>query len=511
MVGSGWKVLGGVTLLCAAAAACNNTSTGPQGSQTAPPGSGSPTAVASNPPGFCSGGGASIGVSGGTADCLTFAIVGDTRPAGINGTSSYPTAVITKIYQDLEGENPKPLFAVGTGDYMYASTTNPTAANTQIGYYWTARQGFSGQFFPTMGNHECTGGTSSNCGTGNTNGVTPNMQAFLNTFMQPLGQTKPYYSINVAATDGSWTAKFVFVAANAWDSTQASWLSSVLSQATTYTFVIRHEPTGTSGGPPGLSGSESIIGAHPITYRLTGHSHLYKNDPSHKQVINGLGGAPLTGSANYGYTIVQLRSDGALQFTTYDYQSHAVQDTFAIDANGNTVTGTVPTPTPSPTTTPGGANLVQNPGFESGMTSWTAAGVVTPTASTSQVHGGSDAALLGEANATHGATAPTGDSSITQQVSIPSGVAHAALSFWSRTATSDTIQYSWQEVDVKSASGTVLKQVFKECDNGQTWVQHTVDLSSYAGQTVVLYFNVHEDGYSSPSNMYVDDVSLTAQ
>jgi hypothetical protein len=34
-------------------------------------------------------------------------------------------------------------------------------------------------------------------------------------------------------------------------------------------------------------------------------------------------------------------------------------------------------------------------------------------------------------------------------------------------------------------------------------------LASYAGQTVVVFFNVHDDGYpSDPSSMLVDDVSV---
>ena len=39
------------------------------------------------------------------------------------------------------------------------------------------------------------------------------------------------------------SAKFVFVACNAWNSTQATWLDQQLAAATTYTFVVRHEGT----------------------------------------------------------------------------------------------------------------------------------------------------------------------------------------------------------------------------------------------------------------------------
>ena len=46
-----------------------------------------------------------------------------------------------------------------------------------------------------------------------------------------LGRRSPYYVENVQAADGSWTAKFVVVACNAWDSTQSSWLTTQLSDA----------------------------------------------------------------------------------------------------------------------------------------------------------------------------------------------------------------------------------------------------------------------------------------
>src|SRR5581483_1957128 len=54
----------------------------------------------------------SVGPNGGSVSRLYFAVVGDTRPPLINDTQSYPTAIVTKIYADMEGLNPKPLFAL---------------------------------------------------------------------------------------------------------------------------------------------------------------------------------------------------------------------------------------------------------------------------------------------------------------------------------------------------------------------------------------------------------------
>ncbi|HEX2569871.1 MAG TPA: hypothetical protein VH877_09980, partial [Polyangia bacterium] len=169
-------------------------------------------------------GGGTVGPGGGTLSTLSFAIVGDTRPSTINDTAGYPTAIITKIYQDLQAFTPRPAFAVATGDYMYASTTG-TQQGPQLDLYLQARANFSNVLFPALGNHECTGYTTSNCGTGNTDGNTLNYTTYLSKMLGPINQTLPYYTINVNAIDGSWTSKFVFIAANAWDSTQSSWLS----------------------------------------------------------------------------------------------------------------------------------------------------------------------------------------------------------------------------------------------------------------------------------------------
>ena len=55
-------------------------------------------------------------------------------------------------------------------------------------------------------------------------------------------------------------------------------------------------------------------------------------------MITGNGGAPLTGTNNYGYVIVEQRADGAIVFNEYDDSTDALQKTFAVKADG--------TPTP---------------------------------------------------------------------------------------------------------------------------------------------------------------------
>ena len=254
-----------------------------------------------------------IGSSGGTESTLYFAVIGDTRPAVIDDTKGYPTAVITKIWSDVNALSPMPPFVLTTGDYMFASTTGSEQA-PQLKLYTGARAGYSGVDFPAMGNHECTGATASNCASS----TTTNMSEFMSQLLGPISKTKPYYSINVNSPTNAWTAKFVFVAANAWDSTQSSWLSSTLSQSTTYTFIIRHE-SATASTAPGVSPSEAIMKQYSYTLSIVGHAHTYSH-PSTKEVLFGNGGAPLT-SGNYGFGLFTQRSDGAIMVDAYDYST----------------------------------------------------------------------------------------------------------------------------------------------------------------------------------------------
>jgi hypothetical protein len=300
---------------CSSGGGCGDASTPP------PPNDGGPVT-------------GTVGADGGTVSRLFFTAVGDTRPSNPTSssdpTAGYPTAIIDQIYSDIAAMNPQPTFSVSTGDYMFATPSTGTAA-PQLDLYLAARAKFSGTFFPAMGNHECTGATASNCGTGNADGITDNMTQFMNKLLGPIQVTSPYYSVNINATDSSWTSKFVFIAANAWDSGQSGWLSGVMAQPTTYTFVLRHEATGTSG-PPGMA-SDSIINGYPYTLLIVGHSHTYGH-PSSKEVLFGNGGAPLTGSGNYGYGVLSQRlSDKAITVDMYDYQSNQPDSSFHFAVN----------------------------------------------------------------------------------------------------------------------------------------------------------------------------------
>jgi calcineurin-like phosphoesterase family protein len=261
---------------------------------------------------------------------LRFAIVGDTRPASPDDTPGYPSPIIARIWADVQSEAPP--FAVTTGDYIFA-TPGRGQVEPQLDLYLDARAGYAGWVFFALGNHECNGRTASNCGPGNPDGVTDNYQGFLARMAATAGATEPFFTARFSAADGSWTAKFVFIAANAWTDDQGTWLDAELSKPTTYTFVVRHESS-KADEAPGVTPSAQIMAMHPYTLLLAGHTHTFDYHPGRREVIVGNGGAPISGSVNYGYVIASRRADGAIHFAAKDYVTRTPFREFSVNADG---------------------------------------------------------------------------------------------------------------------------------------------------------------------------------
>ncbi|MHB1845116.1 MAG: metallophosphoesterase family protein [Deltaproteobacteria bacterium] len=267
----------------------------------------------------------SVGPGGGSVSRLLFGVIGDTRPANPDDTGNYPVNVASRIFEDLQAFSPRPEFVIATGDYMFAQPGNGQAA-PQATLYLQAAQNFQGQLFPAMGNHECTGYTASNCGPGSSDGVTENYTAFLTRLLNQgfgIQSPTPYYEIDVDSNDRTdpWTAKLVFIAANAWNPGQAAWLQSALARATTYTFVVRHEPDYDDGQCAGCSASDAIVKANPYTLLLTGHDHIYRWVSSSSELVVGIGGAQIS-SGLYGYVVCGQRSDDDIVCEQLDWQSN---------------------------------------------------------------------------------------------------------------------------------------------------------------------------------------------
>jgi hypothetical protein len=150
--------------------------------------------------------------------------------------------------------------------------------------------------------------------------------------------------------------------------------------------------------------------------------------------------------------------------------------------------------------------LLGNPGFETGTAApWSAsAGIINNNSSEPARSGSWDTWLDGYGSA-HADT-------LAQTVTLPTGCSGYSLSFWLHidTAETSTTAYDNLTLQVLGGAGTVLATpaTYSNRDAAAGYVQHSVDLSAYAGQTVTVKFTGTED-YTKQTSFVLDDTALT--
>jgi len=109
---------------------------------------------------------------------------------------------------------------------------------------------------------------------------------------------------------------------------------------------------------------------------------------------------------------------------------------------------------------------------------------------------------------------------LTQTIAVPSGTPSAPLTFWLNITTQETNgkAYDYLYVEIHNSSGTLLatpltlNNTNSTSDNNKAGVYfqpRSVDLSSYAGQTIEVVFHATTD-YEKTTTFLIDDVSVTA-
>ncbi|WP_330455815.1 M1 family aminopeptidase [Streptomyces sp. NBC_00820] len=146
------------------------------------------------------------------------------------------------------------------------------------------------------------------------------------------------------------------------------------------------------------------------------------------------------------------------------------------------------------------AQAVTNGGFENGTSPWTpsSSGVITSRAGES-AHGGTAYAWLDGVGSTHTDT-------LSQSVTIPSGCSTATLSFWLHIDTAETTSSTAYDKLTAKVGGTTLA-TYSNLDKNTGYVQKSLDVSSFAGQTVTLSFTGTEDS-SLQTSFVLDDIAL---
>ncbi|MEU3845017.1 hydrolase [Streptomyces sp. NPDC028635] len=151
------------------------------------------------------------------------------------------------------------------------------------------------------------------------------------------------------------------------------------------------------------------------------------------------------------------------------------------------------------------AQLLANPGFESGATAWTASSGVITNDTGEAARTGSYKAWLNGYGAAHTDT-------LAQSVTIPAGCANATLSFFLHVDTAETTTttaYDTLKAQVVSSSGTVLSTLatYSNLNAASGYTQRSFSLSGYAGQTVTIKFTGTE-GSTLQTSFVLDDTAL---
>lgn len=208
--------------------------------------------------------------------------------------------------------------------------------------------------------------------------------------------------------------------------------------------------------------------------------------------------------------------DGSTSTVTSPSHAYAAAGTYNVSLtvtdNGG-MTGTKSSSvTVSSGSTGGSTQLLGNPSFEnSSAAPWSMSSSVMCTNSSCSgetAHTGTGFAWLDGYGTTHSDT-------VSQAVTIPAGETSAMLAFWLHVDTAETSTshaYDTLKVQVFDASGNLLGSVaqFSNLDAASGYQQHSVDLSTYIGQSITLKFIGSEDAEYQTS-FVLDDVTLNVQ
>ncbi|WP_345701815.1 M4 family metallopeptidase [Kitasatospora terrestris] len=147
-----------------------------------------------------------------------------------------------------------------------------------------------------------------------------------------------------------------------------------------------------------------------------------------------------------------------------------------------------------------GTQLLGNAGFETGSAApWTTTSGVVDNSASQAAHSGSWKAWLNGYGSAH-------TDSASQTVTIPAGC-KATLSYWLHIDTAETTTTTQYDKLTVTVNGTTVAS-YSNLNKNTGYAQKTVDLSSYAGQTVTLKFNGVEDS-SLQTSFVIDDTAIT--
>ncbi|MFK0158967.1 M4 family metallopeptidase [Streptomyces sp. NPDC090493] len=229
----------------------------------------------------------------------------------------------------------------------------------------------------------------------------------------------------------------------------------------------------TVGTAVSLQISASSTNSGSLTYAATG----LPTGLSISSSTGAITGTPTT-AGSYSTTVTVTDSTGATGTASFTW-------TVSSSGGGGTCTST---------------QLLGNPGFESGNTTWTATSGVITTDSGEAARTGSYKAWLDGYGSTHTDT-------LSQSVTIPSGCTATTFTFYLHVDTAETTTSTQYDKLTVTAGSTTLA-TYSNLNAASGYVQKSFSLGSYAGSTVTLKFSGVEDS-SLQTSFVVDDTAVT--
>ncbi|WP_027346267.1 M4 family metallopeptidase [Hamadaea tsunoensis] len=142
---------------------------------------------------------------------------------------------------------------------------------------------------------------------------------------------------------------------------------------------------------------------------------------------------------------------------------------------------------------------IVNGGFESGSAPWTASAGIIGSAAGETAHSGTKYAWLGGYGTAHTDT-------LAQSVTLPAGCTTYTLTYWlhvDSAEASSTAQFD----KLTLTGGSAVLATYSNLNKATGYALYTVNVSAFAGKTVVLTFTGVEDA-SLQTSFVVDDVAL---
>ena len=461
------------------------------------------------------------------------------------------------VIQDLIA-NDQPAFVIGLGDLTLGSNNGKAAVDQHFNdvMAWSKEAAY----MPVWGDLDWSGSSTDSFNNYKGRFDVPNSQTSPNS---PLAGGKDWYWFDYGNTrfitlpepwSGAWSA---------WNTKADALMAQAQADPDIkYIVTFAHQPAYSSGhytGSATLRGMLDTLGDTHSKYVLNVNAHSVNYERSHPQhgvvhITAGIGGANLEQDdsclwltcSQPSWSAYRAMHQGALKlhFTGSGIEGSficgpagggsndvnctkgSVVDKFMIDSPtvaasaSNSVTSAVASAEPMTTSiapmtvsaapmmrasTSTTTNLLGNPGFESGATTWVQSGSVISNSTSQPARSGTWKADLN-------GFGYVSTESFYQTVTIPATVTSATLSFWLHIDTAETTTstaYDKLSVQVQNSSGTVLNTLatYSNLNKNTGYVQKSFDLSSYKGQTIRLSIKGTED-YSLKTSFVLDDFVL---